>query len=233
MVNSRKTALVTGGTSGLGQTIANGLAQAEYDVIAAGLAPLPQDADGVSYRALDVTDASAVTALVDSLPTLDLVVNAAGVIRRGEELEPDVFAQVVDINLNGTMRVCAAARDKLAASKGCIINIASMLSYFGGGLVPGYAASKGGIAQLTKSLAIAYAPDGIRVNALAPGWIATPLTQNLRADPDRNAAILSRTPMARWGTPEDLVGPALFLASDQAGFVTGTILNVDGGYAAV
>ena len=233
MVNSRKTALVTGGTSGLGQTIASGLAQAGYDVTAAGLTPLPQGADGVSYRALDVTDAAAVTALVDTLPALDVVINAAGVIRRGEELEPEVFAQVVDINLNGTMRVCAAARDKLAVSKGCIINIASMLSYFGGGLVPGYAASKGGIAQLTKSLAIAYAPDGIRVNALAPGWIATPLTQNLRADPDRNAAILSRTPMARWGTPEDLVGPALFLASDQAGFVTGTILNVDGGYAVV
>ncbi|WP_107496534.1 SDR family oxidoreductase [Thalassobius sp. I31.1] len=96
-----------------------------------------------------------------------------------------------------------------------------------------YAASKGGIAQLTKSLAIAYAQDGIRVNALAPGWIATPLTQNLQNDPERSDAILSRTPLARWGTPQDLIGPALFLASDQAAFITGTLLNVDGGYAAV
>ncbi len=131
------------------------------------------------------------------------------------------------------MRVCAAARPILANQGGAIINIASMLSYFGGGTVPGYSASKGGIAQLTKSLAIAYAPDGIRVNALAPGWIATPLTEGLHNDPARSQAILGRTPMARWGTPQDLIGPALFLASAQAGFVTGSILNVDGGYAAM
>ncbi|MGI9372124.1 MAG: SDR family NAD(P)-dependent oxidoreductase, partial [Hyphomicrobiales bacterium] len=164
---------------------------------------------------------------------LNVVVNAAGVIKRQEELEPDTFAQVVDINLNGTMRVCAAARPHLAKSGGCIINIASMLSYFGGGLVPGYSASKGGIAQLTKSLAIAYADEGIRVNALAPGWIATPLTQNLQNDDERSAAILGRTPLKRWGTPQDLVPPALFLASEGASFITATLLNVDGGYAAV
>jgi NAD(P)-dependent dehydrogenase (short-subunit alcohol dehydrogenase family) len=126
-----------------------------------------------------------------------------------------------------------AARPRLSANKGTIINIASMLSYFGGGLVPGYAASKGGIVQLTKSLSIAYAPDKIRVNALAPGWIATPLTQNLRDDAVRSEALLARTPLGRWGTPEDLIGPALFLASPDAGYVTGTILNVDGGYAAM
>ena len=108
-----------------------------------------------------------------------------------------------------------------------------MLSYFGGGLVPGYSASKGGIAQLTKSLAIAYAVDEIRVNALAPGWIATPMTLELRSNETRNKAILERTPLGRWGDPSELVGPALFLASDIASFVTGTLLNVDGGYAAV
>ena len=102
--------------------------------------------------------------------------NAAGTICRKEELKPEVFETIVDINLNGTMRMCTECRPLLAQSKGCIINIASMLSYFGGGLVPGYSALKGGIAQLTKSLAIAYAVDEIRVNALAPGWIATPMT---------------------------------------------------------
>ena len=108
-----------------------------------------------------------------------------------------------------------------------------MLSYFGGGLVPGYSASKGGISQLTKSLAIAYAPDGIRVNALAPGWITTQLTDGIRDDADRANTILGRTPMGRWGAPAELIGPALFLASPAAGFVTGAILNVDGGYSAM
>jgi NAD(P)-dependent dehydrogenase (short-subunit alcohol dehydrogenase family) len=105
-----------------------------------------------------------------------------------------------------------------------------MLSFFGGGLVPGYSASKGGIAQLTKSLAIAYAADGIRVNAIAPGWIATPLTDALQKDPARSDPILARTPLKRWGTPDDVAGPVLFLASEAARFVTGVILPVDGGY---
>jgi NAD(P)-dependent dehydrogenase (short-subunit alcohol dehydrogenase family) len=105
-----------------------------------------------------------------------------------------------------------------------------MLSFFGGGLVPGYSASKGGVAQLTKSLAIAYAADAIRVNAVAPGWIATPLTRSLQDDPERSGAIVARTPMGRWGTPADVAGPVLFLASAAAGFVTGVVLPVDGGY---
>ncbi|MEM9630885.1 MAG: SDR family oxidoreductase [Pseudomonadota bacterium] len=233
MTNSKKDVLVTGGTSGLGQSIAQGFSHQGYNVIAAGLGPFPDNKPDLTYRHLDVTESRTIEDALAECESLQVVVNAAGVIRRGEELDPDVFAEVVNINLNGTMRVCSAARTQLAANRGSIINIASMLSYFGGGLVPGYASSKGGIAQLTKSLAIAYAPDGIRVNALAPGWIATPLTRNLQEDPERSNAILSRTPMARWGKPEDLVGPALFLASSAAGFVTGTILNVDGGYAAV
>lgn len=233
MDKSRKHVLVTGGTSGLGLAIAQGFHQAGYEVSAVGLGDVPQGKPGLHFHTLDVTDGDAVTALCDGLASLDVVVNAAGVIRREEEHDPEIFAKVLDINLNGTMRVCSAARVHLSKSNGSIINIASMLSYFGGGLVPGYAASKGGIAQLTKSLAIAYAADGIRVNALAPGWIATPLTQGLQDDPERSAAILSRTPMARWGRPQDLIGPALFLASENAGFITGTILNVDGGYAAV
>jgi len=132
--------------------------------------------------------------------------------------------------LNGTMRACSAARHFLKETNGSIINIASMLTFFGGGLVPAYSASKGGIAQLTKSLAIAYASDQIRVNAIAPGWIKTPLTKALQQDENRANAILSRTPMNRWGEPEDLAGPAMFLASDDAKFVTGSIIPVDGGY---
>jgi len=228
-----QTVLVTGGTSGLGYAIANGFADAGYSVLAVGLGTMPANRQGLTCQTLDVTDPVAVETCLSTLPRLKVLVNAAGIIRRNDELDPDVFAKVTDVNLTGTMRLCAAARPTLAKNNGCIINIASMLSYFGGGLVPGYAASKGGVAQLTKSLAIAYANDGIRVNALAPGWIDTPMTKALQDDPDRSKTILGRTPLARWGKPEELAGPALFLASDAASFITGTLLNVDGGYAAM
>lgn len=227
------TVLVTGATSGIGQAIARGFAEAGHTVLAVGVGAIPAAETDLSYAELDVRSGDAVKALLSTLPGLKVIVNAAGIIKRDAEHDPEVFQQVIDINLTGTMRVCTAARPILANNNGAIINVASMLSYFGGGTVPGYSASKGGIAQLTKSLAIAYAADSIRVNALAPGWIATPLTEGLHNDPARSQTIQGRTPMARWGTPQDLIGPALFLASPQAGFVTGTILNVDGGYAAM
>jgi NAD(P)-dependent dehydrogenase (short-subunit alcohol dehydrogenase family) len=128
------------------------------------------------------------------------------------------------------MRACSAARGLMRTSRGTIVNTASMLSFFGGGLVPAYSASKGGVAQLTKSLALAYAQDGIRVNAVAPGWIATPLTQALQDDDGRSRAILERTPLGRWGEPDDVAQAVVFLCSPAAAFITGTIVPVDGGY---
>jgi NAD(P)-dependent dehydrogenase (short-subunit alcohol dehydrogenase family) len=233
-----KRVLVTGGTSGIGAGIARGFVAAGADVTAVGVSAAEivtahQDAllSKATLRQLDVRDVSAIEDLSELFDGLDVVVNCAGVVRRGHEHEPDVFEEVVDINLNGTMRVCAAMRPLLVRSKGAIVNLASMLSFFGGGLVPGYAASKGGIAQLTKSLAIAYAPDGIRVNAIAPGWIATPLTTALQGDDVRSKAILDRTPLARWGRPADLLGGVLYLCSPVASFVTGAVLVIDGGYA--
>jgi NAD(P)-dependent dehydrogenase (short-subunit alcohol dehydrogenase family) len=181
---------------------------------------------------LDVTDNEAVKGLIHSLPSLDILVNAAGVIRRDAEFEIDTFSEVIDINLTGAMRACVAAREHLMRSNGCIVNIASMLTFFGGPRVPAYSASKGGIAQLTRSLAVAWAQDGIRVNAVAPGWIATPLTQAIQDDPVRSGPLLSRTPMGRWGKPDEVADPVMFLCSDAARFVTGAILTVDGGYSA-
>jgi NAD(P)-dependent dehydrogenase (short-subunit alcohol dehydrogenase family) len=225
-----RVAVVSGVTGGIGHALADGFAAAGYKVTGIDRTDTPAAVPG-DYIRLDITDTAAVAAFGASLDRLDVLVNAAGVIRRVEEFEIAVFEQVVDINLTGSMRLATACRPALARASGAIVNIASMLSFFGGGLVPGYAASKGGVAQLTKSLAIAWAKDGIRVNALAPGWIATAMTEPLRQDEGRNRTIIERTPMARWGTPEDLVGPALFLASAAARFVTGAILPVDGGYS--
>ncbi len=237
MHGATRNILISGASSGIGAAIARAFKATGARVTATGVTQMEVDAararpdmDGISITLLDVREAQAINALIEAVGDLDVLVNCAGVIRRGAEHDPDVFADVLNINLTGTMRLCTAARPGLAARKGCIVNTASMLSFFGGGLVPGYSASKGGVAQLTKSLAIAYAVDGIRVNAVAPGWIATPLTQALTQDAERSAQILARTPLGRWGTPEDVADPVLFLASPAARFVTGVILPVDGGY---
>lgn len=231
-----RTVVVIGGSSGIGRAIAAGFAGEEgAAVVATGhedgvIANLPENVKGA---VLDVRDPDAVTTFFAGFERIDVLVNCAGVIRRnGAEFRQKDFAEVLDINLNGTQRCCEAAHKALKAASGCIINTASMLTYFGSATSPAYAASKGGVAQLTKSLAIAWAADGIRVNAIAPGWIATDLTRALTEDTARSEQILSRTPMKRWGRPEDLAGPACFLASPEAAFVTGVILPVDGGYSA-
>lgn len=226
-----KHVLVTGATQGIGAGIANYLQQLGAQVIAVGLDNGDGSLDaGIRIKNADVSKATDVDQLFADIKQLDFVINCAGIIRRNDEHQLDVFEQVVDVNLTGTMRICSAARPLLKASRGVIVNMASMLSFFGGSLVPAYAASKGGVSQLTKSLAIAYAADEIRVNAVAPGWIATPLTKALQDDPARSGPILSRTPLGRWGTPEDVAKAVAFLCSDAASFMTGVILPVDGGY---
>jgi NAD(P)-dependent dehydrogenase (short-subunit alcohol dehydrogenase family) len=232
--------VVVGGSSGIGRAVAQAFAAHGAAVLASGASaehleaaaaePQPAFSGSLRFVALDVRDAAAVRSFFEALAALDVLVNCAGVVRRGDEHDPEVFDAVLDVNLSGTMRCCSAARELLARSAGCIVNTASMLSFFGGALVPAYAASKGGVAQLTKSLALAYAAQGIRVNAVAPGWIATPLTAALQQDAARSAAILGRTPLGRWGEPGDIAGPVLFLASPAARFVTGVVLPVDGGY---
>ncbi|MCA9155479.1 MAG: SDR family oxidoreductase [Planctomycetales bacterium] len=236
--------LITGGASGIGLAIAKSFAACGDRVLATGVdaGQVDQQAElfatdshnspELSFTVLDVTQPAQIESLIHSLPTLDVLVNCAGTIRRGGmEFDLDAFQQVVDVNLYGTMRMCVGCKPKLAERGGCILNIASMLSFFGSGYVPAYSASKGGIAQLTKSLAIAWAAEGIRVNAVAPGWIETALTDPLVNDALRREAIVGRTPLSRWGTPEDVAGAAMFLCSPAAAFITGVVLPVDGGYS--
>lgn len=234
---SNQRVLITGGTGGIGFVIAQAFADAGADVTATGLteaesAKASARDSRIKFRRLDVCDSAAVNDLVSEFDSLKVLVNCAGMLRRGgAEFVEATFLEVLDANLSGTMRLCSACRPLLAKSRGSIVNTASMLSFFGSGFVPAYSASKGGVAQLTKSLAIAWAADGIRVNAVAPGWIETPMTRPLVEDLERSQPILDRTPMRRWGRPEEIAGPVLFLCSSAAAFMTGVVLPVDGGYS--
>ncbi len=237
---SGKTVLVTGGSSGIGGAAALAFARAGAQVLATGAteaeiiaAKLASQNASIEFRQLDVTDGAAVLALVETLPRIDIVVNSAGIVRRDGEHDPEVFIKVIDVNLNGGMRVTSAARDKLKASKGSVVFIGSVMSYFGGPKQPAYSASKGAVKNLTMSLAAAYAPEGIRVNAVAPGWVMTELSRGARENPERASQIMSRIPVGRWAEPAEIADPILFLCSDAARYLTGTMMTVDGGYTSV
>lgn len=219
--------------AGIGAAIARAFQDAGASVAITGAEPEPaeQDRTRFAYTQLDVTDTAQVAALAARTSTLDILINCAAITARGEEMEPAFFQHVVNVNLHGTFRTAHAFHPHLKAAKGSLINIASMYATFGSPRNPAYGASKAAVQQLTRSLAIAWAPDGIRVNAVAPGFIVTQQSARSRTDPAHVAAVSLRTPMARWGQPDDIAGPVLFLASSASQFMTGTCLAIDGGYS--
>jgi 2-dehydro-3-deoxy-D-gluconate 5-dehydrogenase len=244
---SGKTALVTGCKRGIGKAIAIGLAEAGADIIGVS-ATLETSGSAVEKEvtalgrkfkgyAADFADRQALYAFLSQVkrdfPVIDILVNNAGTILRAPAAEhsDEYWDKVIEVNLNSQFVLSREiGRDMLARGSGKIIFTASLLTFQGGITVPGYAASKGGIGSLVKALANEWAGKGVNVNAIAPGYISTDNTEALRNDPVRSQQILARIPAGRWGDPQDFKGPAVFLASEAADYVHGTIVTVDGGW---
>lgn len=243
-----KVALVTGASRGLGQGMALGLAEAGADIIAVAsraenASETVKRVEALGRKAVALgcqqDDKAQVNQLVDdaigAFGKVDILVNNAGTIRRApaDVHSDEDWDHVIETNLNGVFRLSRGiGKHMIENGSGKIINIASLLSFQGGITVPGYAASKGAVMQLTKALANEWARKGLNVNAIAPGYFATDNTEALRADVERNASISARIPAGRWGTPEDMAGSVVFLASKASDYVNGHIMLVDGGWMA-
>lgn len=244
---SGQTALVTGAKRGIGRGIAEALADAGADIIgvSASLETSGSDVEksiqamGRKFTAYqcDFSDRNALAQFTKDLKanheTPNILINNAGTIKRkpAQDHDDELWDEVIEVNLNSQFVLSReVGRDMVARGSGKVIFTASLLTFQGGITVPGYAASKGGIGQLTKALANEWAGKGVNVNAIAPGYIATDNTQALQDDPDRSKSILERIPAGRWGTPQDFGGPAVFLASSASDYMHGTVMTVDGGW---
>jgi 2-deoxy-D-gluconate 3-dehydrogenase len=239
-----KKALVTGSSKGIGAAIAQALAQAGADIVLVGRTTESLDSINsaivntgrkVEIVLCDVSSPESLNEAFASIAELnvDILINNAGSISRAPAAETDMqdWNRIIDTNLNSVFQISqACGRAMIAKGSGTIINIASLLSFQGGINVPAYTASKHGVAGITKALANEWGSRGVTVNAIAPGYIATDNTAALRADTDRNASILARIPIGRWGNPDDIASVAVFLASPAARYINGEVLTVDGGW---
>ncbi|MDG2333273.1 MAG: SDR family oxidoreductase [Myxococcota bacterium] len=233
--------LVTGGSNGIGAGVAGAFRAAGADVVITGTRDSAGDYDhdlsGYEYHSLQVKSPEEIEDLAGRLGRLDVLVNNAGASLPGgrNEWEPDVFEESVAINLFGAFRMSIACKELLAASAipggGSVINLASMSSYIAVPMVPGYGAAKAGIVQMTLNLAVTWVGEGIRVNAVAPGLVESNMTAVMKGIEALEKPQMDRTPMGRWGLPSDIAPSILFLASEEASFITGQTLNVDGGYS--
>lgn len=232
--------LVVGGAGDIGAAISRAFLDTGCEVVATGvdaaaiessvLKPQPN----LRLATLDVTNDAQIAAFVAELGTLQTLVNCAGILARFKEFEVETFQKVIDVNLIGTFRLCTACKSLLGANDGggAIINIASMNAFVALPWIPAYCASKGGVVMLTKSLALAWAADGIRLNAIAPGYVETQINAEGRRDAAHCERIRARIPQGRWAQPDDIAGSVVFLASNAANYITGTVLAVDGGFLA-
>lgn len=228
-----KHVLITGGTGGIGGAFAEAFTEAGAHVTIVDIAPPRSELPaGLKFEQVDLCDDDAVAALGARTEKMDVVIHCAGRAALNQEYSPIVFNQIVNLHLTGALRLANAFRPHLKASRGCIIHIASMTSYFAAPYAPAYGAAKTGIMSLTRTLAVEFAGDGIRVNAIAPGWIDTPLTKVVQHDmPEMNRQIVERLPFGRWNTPDELAGLAVFLASPASSILTGVTIAADGGYS--
>lgn len=228
--NSGPVAVVTGGGTGIGRAVCEELTAQGFNCVAIGLDADPDLPDDIIFRKLDVTDTAACVAAIPE-GRLRALVNCAGILRHAAEWCTEDFELVMRVNVTAGFALAAALVERLERAGGCVINVASMWAIFGSPGAPAYTTSKGAVAAMTRSQAVAWAKRGVRVNSIAPGWVETRISEKARNDEMRAAAIAARIPIGRWAQPSEVAKVIRFLVSDDASYITGAMIPVDGGYS--